>query len=74
MQALPGLSAHANHRWDPDLLLAFGEAFLVWLKDQAARNPGKQLHCTCDPSKHSIQCEVMEDGDMPARLQQLLAE
>ncbi len=71
MQALPGLSAHANHSWDPVMLLAFGEAVLVWLQQQAASRPNQQLHVWHDAKSGSIHCEEVE-GDMPERLQQLI--
>jgi hypothetical protein len=71
VQALPGLSAHANHSWDPGMLLAFGEAVLLWLQQQAASSPNQQLHAWHDAKSSSIQCQLV-DGDMPERLQRLL--
>lgn len=71
MQALVGLSAHTGHAWDAGMLLAFGEAVLVWLKDVASQHPNRQLHLHYDPVSRSIYCEEM-DGDMPARLEELL--
>jgi hypothetical protein len=72
VQALPGLSAHAGHKWDPDLLLRLGEAVLVWFKEVASQQPDTQLRAHYDPASRSIHCEVAADGDMPARLGQLV--
>lgn len=73
MQALPGLSASASCKWDPQQLLSFGEALLVWLQSIAKQHPDEQLHCSFDPNSRSIHCEVI-DGDMPDRLQRLLVD
>lgn len=72
MQALPGLSAHAGHKWDPDLLLGLGEAVLVWFKEVASQHPDTQLRAHYDPASRSIHCEVAAGGDMPVRLGQLV--
>lgn len=72
VQALPGLSAHAGHAWDPGMLLAFGEAVLVWIQQQASSRPNQQLQVSYSASSKSISCEVVEDGDMPGRLQGLM--
>lgn len=74
MQSLPGLSAHAGHRWDPELLLSFGEAVLMWVKDAASKQPGQQMRVRYDPSSSSISCEAAADGDMPDRLAQLIVD
>lgn len=74
MQSLPGLSAHAGHRWDPELLLAFGEAVLLWIKDAASKQPGQQMRVRHDPGSSSISCEAAAEGDMPHRLAQLILD
>eukprot|EP00878_Enallax_costatus_P037428 GHUV01042278.1.p1 GENE.GHUV01042278.1~~GHUV01042278.1.p1 ORF type:complete len:214 (+),score=57.23 GHUV01042278.1:345-986(+) len=71
VQLLPGLSAQAGQKWDPDALLAFGDAVLGWIIQQAQLQPGRQLLVSYSHVERRIDCRPV-DGDLPQRLQQLL--
>lgn len=73
MQLLPGLSAEAGYPWSPEQLLAFGDAALAWLKQEAAQHTGQQLSCSYDPGARTLQAQLVPQGDMPQRLQRLLS-
>lgn len=73
VQLLPGLSAQAGHKWDPNALLAFGNAVLGWIREQAQQRPGQQLLVSHSHGAQRIECRPVE-GDMAQRLQQLLPQ
>jgi hypothetical protein len=75
---LPGLSAQAGQRWDPQQLLGFGEAALSWMKQQAAAAEGttrmfwydKNRRCIWDkPAKEDMAgplAELLQQGPEPS--------
>jgi hypothetical protein len=74
VQLLPGLSANAGQPWDPNLLLAFGEAVLDWIATHARQHQGQQVLVSYDPATKQLHLDPVEDGTMPQRLAQLLPQ
>jgi hypothetical protein len=73
VQLLPGLSANAGHPWEPHLLLAFADALLAWMYQQAQQHPGQQMYFTYNHAQRKVFGELSTaDGGMLSRLQQLL--
>ncbi len=71
MSQLEQLSAEAGHPWDSELLLRWGDDVLRWMRACGEKRPEQHLRFRC--IKGVIQLQVLQGGDLPERLRQLLA-
>jgi RAT1-interacting protein len=70
---LPRRSWQAGERWSPQQALAFGESCLGWMRAAAEQHQGRQLRFTYDPERAAVAAAPLPGGDLPARLEAVLA-
>lgn len=77
--ALPCVSAQNGAAWSPNQALAFGDAALAWMRQQAEAHPGQQLRFAYQPGRDgrsagAVACAAVPGGALPDRLRRCLRE
>ena len=70
---LPRISWANYERWSPDQAIAFGADVLTWMRGLGKKYSGRHLRFTYNPQSQSISAAVVEDGDLPGRLEAALS-